>query len=161
MSFPLSISGSFTIARSATEPATPATVAAHAQAALAARSDDVRLDGQSVTAPSRYKGWFATPYLDTHPLAPFEVVRLEITDTPDGIGVTYDLGTRKILLYGLLIGLFFACQMGWFAYTPDDPAFAARIAMIYGLFGFVGIFGLNYVIGLIRAPAWLKRELGQ
>ena len=149
------------IPRPAGVPATPDTIMARAQSALTARSDDIRVDGQSVTAQSRYKGWLSTPHLDSHPMALFEVVRLDLTDTPDGTRVAYAFGTRKILLYGLVIGLFFACVMGWFAYAPNGAAFAARIAMIYGLFGFMGIFGLNYIIGLFRAPRWLRRQLSQ
>jgi hypothetical protein len=75
-----------------------ASVIEKAQDALWERSDHVEIEGQSVISNPSFGAWFTAPGGRSHPMVPFDDVRITVTGDEAEAVISYELSTHRMLL---------------------------------------------------------------
>lgn len=150
--FPIGISGSIRLS----EPGNPTPYVMPVRERLVDLLDeisayDVVAEGDTV----RFRLAFFGGAGRYHPLAPVDrgTFQIEIEDT--ALRVRYRLSTLRFLLAitGLL-AVFFG-----FVFFENATHMSRQTLMIGVGFGWLWLFGMNYLISAIRLPFWLRRKL--
>jgi hypothetical protein len=158
MPFPVSVRGEFVVIRSAGHSDIRAFVIAQAENLLSTRSDNVTVTGQSVISrPGLLAWWFTGP--NWHSMAPFDQVKLIVSGTAAEAVVAYELSTRRMFRIVGLMSLFIFIFVEATSFERDGPVAALSFAMKAAAGAFVWLFGMNFLIGLVRGPRWLRAHL--
>jgi hypothetical protein len=157
MPFPVSVRGEFAVIRSAGHIDIRAFLIAQAENLLSTRSDNVKVTGQSVISRPSLLAWWFSP--NWHSMAPFDQVKLIVSGTAAEAVVAYELSTRRMLRIAGLMSLFIFIFVEATSFGRDGPVAALSFAMKAAVGAFTWLFGMNFLIGLVRGPRWLRARL--
>ena len=115
-------------------------------------ADNVRIEGNTVHF---YAAWFALRW-NWNFLAPFDKGQIIVELHRNAIAIRYTLSTVNMLLLITSVLAAIGAFVVWG--KPDILKEVRTIAPYLGL-GWLWLFGMNYLIGMIRAPLWLRRGL--
>ncbi len=158
MPFPVSIRGQFAVVRSSAHSDARASVVSEAEDLFATRSDNVEVIGQTVTAQPSFLAWFSAGS-NWHPMIAFDNMKITVTGTETEAIVFYELSTVRMLsIVGLMscgvIVFVEATSLKW-----GGPLANLGTALEFAAGAFSWLFGVNFVLGWIRGPRWLKANL--
>jgi hypothetical protein len=154
MAFPLSITGSVTVPKDDTDFVTVPNLAQGIEKLLSeAKATSVARDGNSIT----FTAGFFRFVINWNILVPFGSGKLEVEDEGHRIRVRYAARTVPLLVFTSSVFCAIAIWMSLAELRAGTfPAWA--LLWVFGVF-WVWLFGMNYVIAMIRFPFWLKRGL--
>jgi hypothetical protein len=87
-------------------------------------------------------------------LLPFSSGRIDVQDNRDSIHIKYKLSTLELLIGVTLMMIVFLATA-----SHKNFNFTMTQRMWLLVFGWIWLFGMNYMIGLVRFPRWLRRGL--
>ena len=92
-------------------------------------------------------------------MVPFDVVRLTVSGSESEAVVDYDLSTRRILwiVSAMSVGVALFVLLTSVGHE-GMPAAAGNAAKLAGL-AFALLFGMNFLLGWLNGPRWLRRNL--
>lgn len=152
MPFPSSFKGAFTLPTRGAVAAEQAL--ARAEAALNPLFGKVRVEGATLRATSGVLGGLATAAPRSHPLAVASGVDLRVRDLPGGVEVAYvvRMGSTAAVVAALCLAAgVYGGGVLWGAGLPGVLGVAVG--------AWLWLFGMNYLVAMARASAWLQREL--
>lgn len=158
--FPLSVSGSvrLKLASAPTENSIRAAVARIAdmldeKSTTSARAADcVIVEGNVITIRMP---WFRITW-GWNILAPFNAGRVEVSGGNDAITVRYAMSTVAMFIFTTLPLVAALALTSWA--KPDTLSAIRSFLPWFGL-AWLWIFGMNYLIAMIRFPLWLRRGI--
>lgn len=130
-----------------------------AQDVLWERSDHVEIVGQSVVSKPSFGAWFTAPGGRWHPMVPFDVVRITVTGTEGEAIISYELSTRQMLLIVGIMALIIVIGAEVASIGHEGPLAALSSGLEIAAGAFAWLFGVNFVLGWIRGPRWLRKKL--
>jgi hypothetical protein len=158
MPFPFSIRGSFSIPRIDKIDDVSLHLLEQAEALLSVHSDSVRVVEQTVFSRPRIGAWFFSYGGSWHPMVPFDNITLTISGTSSVACVGYILSTRRMLwivLCMIAVVIIFGAASFQQETFVDTVAGQIKFAAVM----FFWLFGMNYLLGMVRGPKWLQNEL--
>lgn len=159
MPFPVSIRGRFRIARSVGCEDVTASVIEKAKDTLWELSDHVEIVEQSIISTPSLAAWFTAPGGRSHPMVPFDDVRLTVTGDETEAVVTYDLSTHRMLIIVGMMAVIIVVggEVASIGHQPPLAALDGGLKFAAGAFAW--LFGVNFLLGWIRGPRWLRKKL--
>jgi hypothetical protein len=141
VTFPVSVAGSISLPIDRSQPIRHEEFLSLIEAILDSKNaNDVRRDGDTI--------WFRLPFLNRgwswDIMIPYDSGRFDVDYGPNAIIVRYDLRVVRMLAITTTI----AVVVGLLALNAPVAVFA-----------WAWLFGMNYVIAVVRMPGWLRRNL--
>ncbi len=151
MPFPISVAGTIEIPRESILSGDIQLLKRRTVEALELLTDTVTEDGMTVRSRPHVQEMFRRKVGNWHPMVAFDDIDVEIVNSFSGTVINYrfsiTFALRFVAVGSVMFFLFGAMAHSWLE--------GARLAGM--AFGWV--FGVNYLLGWLRGPRWLKRQL--
>ena len=161
MPFPVSVRGTFVVSRSAGYVDVRSAVILKAEELLATRSDRVEVVDQTVVSRPSFFASFTAPGSNWHPMVPFDVITLRVSGSEAEAVVAYALSTRRILRIVGFMALSMVIIIEAASIGHGGPIAALGTALKVAIGAFTWLFGMNFMLGWIRGPRWLRLHLSR
>lgn len=151
MPFPVSITGKIEIPRESMLAGDLELLKRRAVEILEMLTDSVTEEGMTVRSSPHLQDIFQGKVRNWHPMVAFDDIDLEITQSFYGTFVNYRFSTsfifRFVTCFSAIFFLFGASGRTWIE--------GAKLAVL----SFGWVFGMNYLLGWLRGPRWLRKQL--
>lgn len=154
MAFPLSVTGSFTIERNDVSGDVRKLALEQVEAFLRSEYGVADIDGETVRSHPNFGDWYLSGRGRLHPIALVDDMIFQISGSAETAKIRFTLSTKRIFFIVLVFALLAAASISTFDNSPKIPLSAISIAA----FAIGWLFITNYILTMLRAPRWLRKE---